>query len=495
MENPDFDTVIVGAGPAGIAAASTMQSAPGRGVLIVDGGRSHRARLCPVDEGKHCNGCKRKCNVISGFGGALHFGDAAKFSLLPSGRRLIELFGMERALALCDDAVRMLQEFGSLPVQATQLYEKQVVSDLFRSHDLRIRDYPVITASEAVVKRIIGGAFVAITKRHTLALRENFVDVSRVGDTFAVTTSRRRVTSKSVVLATGRSGVTATQRILKTLNVPLNPPKPSIGVRFELPAALVQGVGKVYPDLKVSVQGPAGEKTKTFCFSAGEGGGKIKFCHYQDAFDFPYVLLDGHTVVDRKSKLGVPPANFAVMHQLSERSGYTEDWLGPMLLDKYQKLSSGRPMVQSYADFRNAQQREMSWEQIRRELRFQPSIEDLVAGPLFLLYDPHVRQQICSTFERLLECCVQHAAGSVSLVEALANTIAVGPELEFFWDEVGINDQCQTPIPGLYVVGDAAGLAQGNLQAMMMGIAASNSLNLELPQSEEQKSVLAGYCT
>ncbi len=58
----------------------------------------------------------------------------------------------------------------------------------------------------------------------------------------------------------------------------------------------------------------------------------------------------------------------------------------------------------------------------------------------------------------------------------LAESIVVGPELEFLWDEIEIDADGQTSIAGLYVLGDAAGLAQGIIQAMMMGIRAGERI-------------------
>jgi uncharacterized FAD-dependent dehydrogenase len=473
MEMSDFNVVIIGAGPGGIAAGLTLGDRFTGKVLIIEHGRGYRARICPVDRQLRCEGCKGKCNVISGFGGALHYGDATKFSLFPSGRRLIELFGSSRASALCDDAARLLETLTARPFKSHAPEERISAHEAFSREGLYIRDYPVVLMAEAEVEALLQRAYSRLQGAHTLALREKLLDISYRGGMFTVITSRRRVRAKNVIMATGRSGVTLTQRTLRQFNIPMTPPKPSIGVRFELPSAVLQPIGRLHPDLKITVIGSTGIKTKTFCFSAAENGGRIKFCHYQDAFSRPFVFLDGHAIVEPRAESSRLPANFAVMLQLPQQAGVDADWMSSIILDKYYGLSGGRPIVQPYEDFRTGQANSLSWKDIKAKLPFRPSVDDLVADSLHTLFEPALRAEICSTFERVVTCC---SSQETRLAETLRATIVLGPEMEFFWNTVAVSKECETPLPGLYVVGDAAGLAQGNLQAMMMGIAAADSI-------------------
>jgi len=85
---------IVGAGPAGLSLAWTLAPHLPRGAItLFESGRKQRARICPIDLGLSCNGCKGICNVISGIGGCIHYGDSTKLSGYPAGRRLRDLLG------------------------------------------------------------------------------------------------------------------------------------------------------------------------------------------------------------------------------------------------------------------------------------------------------------------------------------------------------------------------------------------------------------------
>ena len=473
-----FDVVIVGAGPSGIATALTLQRLRRARVLLIDGGRAHRNRICPVDNGRHCKGCKGICNVISGFGGALHFGDAAKFSLLPSGRRLIELLGHERAVAVCDRAVKLLEELSLCSLKANCSPLKNEILARFSAADLEIRDYPVLTLSEAHVRILIDTAYARITSLATVCLGEDVLDIQRTGGEFTVYTTRRTITSSAVVIGTGRSGITKTQGFLETLGVRTVPPTPSIGVRFEFPASLTRKVGWAFPDLKISVRKHSGEKTKTFCLSAGPSGGRVKFCHYQDAFPKPFVFLDGHLVFDDVKHVPDPmvPANFAVLYKLQKTTSCTSDWIWSHFLRRYYALSRGRPIAETYVNFKLGIDTSFptKWGDIKRSVGFRPSVDDFVVGNLHLLFEDGMRTEICETYERVLSCMSQKIELPASA--GINNTLVYGPELEFFWDEVSINAECETQVPNLFIVGDSAGKAQGNLQAMMMGIAAGDCL-------------------
>ncbi|MDH6575118.1 hypothetical protein [Kitasatospora sp. MAP5-34] len=148
--------VITGAGPAGLACARAIASTnPGMDILLLEAGRPYRHRPCPVDRGFKCTGCGGVCNVVSGFGGSMHYGDGAKLSLLPSGRRLVPHLGVDRARELCDTAFAWLIE--SLPTKPPLLGERLTdrAIDAFSSHHLRIREYPVAVLGESDLRTLI----------------------------------------------------------------------------------------------------------------------------------------------------------------------------------------------------------------------------------------------------------------------------------------------------------------------------------------------------
>ena len=57
MSQPDYDVIIVGAGPAGIFAALELTQIPGPRVLMLDKGPALNQRHCPSRERGHCMQC------------------------------------------------------------------------------------------------------------------------------------------------------------------------------------------------------------------------------------------------------------------------------------------------------------------------------------------------------------------------------------------------------------------------------------------------------
>ena len=73
-------------------------------------------------------------------------------------------------------------------------------------------------------------------------------------------------------------------------------------------------------------------------------------------------------------------------------------------------------------------------------------------------------------------CQIIAKANQISVDKVISQGNVVAPELEFFWPTVTVNQRLETPLNNLYVIGDAAGIAQGNLQAAICGITAANGI-------------------
>ncbi len=475
------ETIVIGAGPAGLAASLELAARGARSVLLIELGRPASSRPCPVDVGQRCDGCGGICHVISGFGGCLHAGDAAKFSLMPCARRLGELLGEARAQALSDEAFAWVQRNLGEPLS---LAGDRLAADLrarFASQQLELRGYPVATVTETQVRTLLdqlhakleaSGAVKLLHGAEMVSLRE-----TDAGFELGLRNGRdaEQVQARNVVLATGRRGVTATAGLLRQLQVPLSPPASSYGVRLELAARHLDAAGRQHPDLKLSWRRPD-QKIKTFCFCAGRRGGRIKLTNYQQAFGEPVISLDGHLVIEGNGSVPNPPANFAVLIQTPESRRDGERWLQEQVLPRYRDLSAGRPLAQRLDDFRAARSPENGWAQLQHQLPFEPSVADLRSGPLHALFADADHLKLVEGIDRLLRAVVD-LDGSPPAPETLAREVlVVGPELEFLWPQVQVDRDCQTPRSGLFVVGDAAGYGQGIIPAMMTGLAAARRI-------------------
>jgi uncharacterized FAD-dependent dehydrogenase len=480
------NVVIAGAGPAGLACArAILTEHPGLDILLLEAGRPYRHRPCPVDKGFKCTGCAGVCNVVSGFGGSMHYGDGAKLSLLPSGRRLISHLGEEHADQLCTTVFNWLTApLPSAPALLGQGMSPHVLS-CFQANSLTIREYPVAVLGESELRQVIEGWYEVLASVLDLWHSSELVAAEPAGDglRIAVRTADgvQQLHTDHLVLATGRRGVTSTTALLQSLKVPTQQPDISVGVRFEMAASLLTAIGEEHPDLKIT-QPDHANKIKTFCFCGGPNGGRIKLTNYQDAFGDPVITLDGHETTERPVAGRPLAANFGLLCQVEGRGNALE--ARDSFLATYRQLNQGRPFVQSLRAFLHQTSDRESRPELEARLPFQPSIQDLATGRVDRLFTAAEYMSLTSGFPRLMDSILRHAGGRVAFDDVLDHMLVVAPEMEFLWERPQIDSTCRVPGLPVHVVGDAAGIAQGIVQAVMMGVAAGRSIARDGEQVE-----------
>lgn len=456
------DVLVIGAGPAGMLAADRLAQ-HGTRVLLVDAGRFHTRRICPVDRGKSCHGCRGICNVISGFGGSIHYGDGVKLSRFPSGHRLAELLSHERAHALSDEALERL-------CGVDRPTFRRALAD---STPFGVKDYPVASLSSAQVRTMIGRLYTRLTTTDLVTSRLG-VQVTDIqpddqhGFTarLQATGTNEQVTARRVVVAVGRRGQRWWATQVRRLGLAYTTPIPSVGLRFEAPIELLRRGALVHEDFKTTlVRG--GVKVKTFCFCAGPGGGRLKFTDYGD-----HTLLDGHVVPEAgTSAVG----NFALLAQLRDQQGNPRDaaWVEKHLLDPYRALRTdrpGKPVLQWYPDWRDKQLACTTLDDFAQRAGQAPSLADYQIANLAAILPDSVHAAMRTAFEELMPVF----AGRPLEERQAARIAVIGLELESLWDELTLTENMETSLPGLYATGDCSGLAQGILQAAVAGLAAAD---------------------
>ncbi|MGI8307071.1 FAD-dependent monooxygenase [Saccharopolyspora hattusasensis] len=462
MRPQTTDVLVIGAGPAGLLAADRLAQ-QGVGAVLVDAGRHYGRRICPVDRLRSCHGCRGVCNVISGFGGSIHYGDGVKLSKFPSGRRLAELLGAERAEQLTD---RVLEQLcgTAVPVFCGALPD---------AAPFDVKDYPVTSLSAAQVRSVIDGLYDRLSNSDRVSLRLGTeVTGLRPSDRHGFTVCLRaagaeeQLAARQVVVAVGRRGQRWWARQLRELGLAFTPPAPSAGVRFEAPTGLLRPGSVIHDDFKTTLI-RHGVKVKTFCFCAGPGGGRIKFTDYGN-----HTLLDGHVIPEAGAST---TGNFALLAQLRDEAGRPRDtaWVNTHLLAPYRALRSdrpGKPVLQWYPDFRNRQVTCTSLEEFTRRAGHAPSLRDYQLADLAGILPADVHAALCAVFEDLIAAFTGHP-----FARSQGDQVGViGLELENLWDELALSDGMETSLPGLFAAGDCTGLAQGILQAAVAGLAAAD---------------------
>ncbi len=451
---------IVGAGPAGIAAAEYLaKSSPEVEIVIFEKGRSAPSRICPIDWGRACRGCQGSCNVTSGFGGCLQYGDAIKLSRFPAGRRLGALLG-DYYCELESEALALFGVHG-------EEFSPQAEIPLWEG--VRVRSYPVAEIGEARLALTLLEKYEFLSRRCDVRMSTRVLEILRISQGFVVIS--QGVGGKAVVqdcvdavlIAVGRSGIADMTNWLDTAGIESKPAKLSVGVRFEMPAYLLSPLYKIHKDFKYTER-RQGLKIKSFCFSAHpESGGMIKYCHYQDQFDKEVIFLDAHTNVDRASCSG-PVGNFALLAQV-EIDGSAREWINSSLVPLYSARYAGQPIWQPLAEL-------VDGFAVRPDVR--PSVASLQRGIIGEIIPLEMLREILGSYESLVRLAGEIGGYDTGLFYESVAILA--PAVEFAWDTIDVTSSFETSVDNFFVLGDCAGLAQGVLQSAISGLAASKEL-------------------
>lgn len=456
LTSSNLRVAVIGAGPAGLGAARAIRDTNASvQVTIFDKGRRLSARACPVDRGLNCDACKGICNVISGFAGSIHFGDAIKLSRLPAGRRLGSLLGNRYD----EFELRALAMFGIGPDRFSS-------GSFAASEVVGLRSYPVAELSELEVMEWIRKVHAFAASSCKLMMRTRVLDLDLDSKAFVLRTASGKTEKTerfdAVVVASGRAGIADCAKWTVKHSVAKRNGSPSVGLRFEMPAEILAHLYAIHRDFKVS--STAGKyKIKSFCFSSHpSAGGRIKYCHYQDQFDRPVIFLDGHM----NSELGAPTqkGNFALLAQIPPSKAAVTT---RQLIDRYWNDFGGRPVWQPLREL-------LTEDGIRAGKDETPSVPDVQRGDVSTLFPEGALQDIIDQF-RAIGSLIS-ARGGPPAAEIIESTVVLAPAVEFFWDEIVVSEQFESSVRNLFFVGDCAGLAQGNLQAAISGIVAGQAI-------------------
>lgn len=437
-----YDIGIIGAGPCGISCALSTAD-KGKKVVIIECGNNFATRYCAADAGKECCSCQ-VCNVISGFGGCVHYGDSAKLTFFPSGKELKK---------------KLANDYERIRDDACDLWSVDSNTDFFSNeikisqHGFSVKEYPVCVLCSDDIKKKVSSWWEKLQKQNVDYINDEMIDFEKKDNVFEVVLrNNKKVFCKKILLAMGRKGIGWFKDNISKKGINYMSPISSIGFRFEMPKEYLIELGKLHPDFKARTE-YKGTKYKTFCFCAGIHGGRLKFANYGK-----YTLLDGHilTESDTESKY----ANFALLKQIKPSEKGNIDYYDAVndILVEYQKISKGSPIFQSYLDFKNM---------IEREPKSPISTSYVKNGPVYKLLKEGLNDY-CDVAQEIFNYLANF--NGILIDEMLSQVNVVGLELEGLWNKIITDENFMTSMEGLYVGGDCGGETQGILQATMMGI-------------------------
>ena len=455
-----YDVAIVGAGPAGIFAGFRLKEVIEDGAdlsaLILDAGPQIEKRRCVAREsGRTCAKCS-SCHLHSGWGGAGAFSDG-KITLSPDiGGWMSKVVGQERLSALLDRVDRIFLDFGA----PAKLYgadgEKlDAWSRKAALADLRLEKNVLRHMGTDLSMEVMGRMYGSLRETVEVKLNTEVVAIKKEnGHAAGVTTKDGEfIPAKNVLVAPGRRGATWLTAQCSALGVPVSSNPVDLGVRVELPADVIGPLTDDLYEPKLRFTSKSfNDPVRTFCVNPR---GEVITEYYDDV-----VTVNGHSMKDGKTA----NTNFALLVS----NYFTEPFKDPISYGKYisrlANLISNGIVVQRLWDLLHG--RRSTPERLSQSATV-PTLKDATPGDLSFIL-PH---RIMTDIIEMLRALDKLAPGVISM-----DTLLYGVEAKFYSSRVGTDASLQTPVRGLYVAGDGAGLTRGLSQSAASGLHAAEGI-------------------
>jgi uncharacterized protein len=457
-----YDVIVVGAGPAGIFTCyELMIKNPTSRVLLIDKGHDIYRRHCPILEKKidKCPinragyaGCNPACSITNGFGGAGAYSDG-KFNItsefggwmtdyLPS-QLVEELIEYVDSINLKHGATNTITDPYTDEVREIERRGYAVGLKLLRA---RLRHLGTEQNLE-IMKNI----YEEMKDKIDYKFRTEVLDLVIENETVSgvVLKDGTVINAKFVVLVPGRDGSNWLTKVMKKYKVPMTNNQVDIGVRVETNDIIMEEINEHLYEGKFMFRTSVGTTVRTFCSNPS---GHVVVENHTGT-----MLANGHAYKD--PKLGSRNTNFALLvsHSFEEPFDKPNEY-AQEVSKLANMLSNGSIIVQKYGDILKGRR---TTEKRIKEGFVQPTLPEAVPGDLGLVL-PY------NTMKSLIE--MTEALNYVTPGIASEHTLFYGVEAKFYSARPKVNEHFETPVSGLYVGGDGAGITRGLAQAGANGV-------------------------
>lgn len=451
-----YDVIIIGAGPAGIFAALELSKNSNLKILMIEKGGDINARACPMLESSvPCVQCSL-CSILCGWGGAGAYSDGKLTLTSEFGGWLKEYLSSDDLSAFIDEVDAIYQSFGA--GGAIHGQDEAALE--------RLRKKAAGYDLELIPARIrhIGTDLCKVVLQKIREHLSGKVDVLFETAVQQITTEQGEVSgvlcrdgaqydAKQVIIAAGREGSTWLSAEAKRLGLAIRKNPVDIGVRVELPAAIMKDITDIaYEGKFIYNTKRFRDRVRTFCMNPY---GEVVKEYSEGVYS-----ANGHSYRNRKTA----NTNFALLVSTDFTSPFDE----PIAYGKYiaglaNLLGSG-VIVQRLGDLKMGRR---STPQRIAEGSVRPTLEDATPGDLsFVLPYRHLHNIM-----EMLEALDNVAPGVNS-----GDTLLYGVEVKFYSMKLKLTPGLETEVKNLFAVGDGAGVTRGLIQASISGMVAAREI-------------------
>ncbi len=442
--------VIIGAGPAGIAAAITA---------IRDGFKPEQIILFE-------KGIRHDPSRTAGFGGAGANSDGKLVLESEVGGELASYVDVEMA-ELLDDVLELYLDF----VPESEREELEQARGRFRNEQAEARiqrdciraglqyiPADIIPLGTDLCHAVVDGWYEFLQQRGVQVLLETKVarfEPSEAGWR-VICESGREFAAQWLLAAPGRSGHDFLVRSLEENGLATENGPIDIGVRVETDAQLTKPLTDVTWEFKLRGL-MEGERVRTFCVCP-EGSVLV------EQYEGELLAVNGQT----RPRNPTGRTNFAVLHtiHLDDPCDCPNEFAG-LYIRTANILGARNPIVQTWSHF--AARRRSRWRDVRKAF-IKPTLERALPGDIRLA----LNAKSCRVIKQFME-----ALDSDGLLDGLCSdrTLLYAPEAKFYTIRPAhLSEHLESERENLFFAGDGSGITRGLVQASASGIVAGREI-------------------
>ncbi len=447
----NYDVVVIGAGAGGVFMAYEFAKL-GRNikVCVIDTGAPIAERVCPIDGKKitSCVHCKT-CAIMHGFGGAGGMSDG-KYNITNSfGGDLWAHTGKREAIELMEYVDKVNLEMGGGDAKLYSTVSTDLKAEALK-YDLHLLDAKVRHLGTDRNRNILRNIYEYVKDKIDIHFRETVKSV-RSADAdggFIVTTDRDEYSCRQAVVAAGRSGSKWISEMCRDFGIATRSNRVDIGARVELPAAVFEHItSKVYESKIVFRTKKYGDSVRTFCMNPY---GEVVHENTNGI-----ITVNGHSYAD--PAMHTENTNFALLVSNTFSEPFKDSNLYGESIARLSNLLGGGVLVQRFGDLvagRRTNEHRLSQCFLTPTMKATP-------GDLSLVIP---KRQLDDIIEMI------YALDKIAPGTANYDTLLYGVEVKFYNSKVEVDENLETAVKGLYVIGDGSGVTHSLSQASASGV-------------------------
>ena len=446
----NYDIIIIGAGPGGIFTAyETALLNRNAKIAVFETGGKLGERKCPIDGDKikSCIGCK-SCSIMNGFGGAGAFSDGKYNITTEFGGTLHEHIGKKQAIDLMEYVDNINLTHGGAGTKRYSTANSKLKT-LCLQNGLHLLDASVRHLGTDKNYIVLDSIYNELCERVEFFFHTPVTEVEKTDGGYRVTTQKGDTYSAPVcVISAGRSGSHWMEHVCERLSIPTHSNRVDIGVRVELPYEIFAHLtDELYESKIVYRTEKFQDLVRTFCMNprgavVNENTNGI-------------VTVNGHSYDDPSRY--TDNTNFALLvskhfsEPFRDSNGYGES------IARLSNMLGGGVMIQRFGDLIRGQRSNTR----RIDESFCIPTLSATPGDLSLVIPKRILDGIIEMI---------YALDKVAPGTANDDTLLYGVEVKFYNMDVETDENLETCLPGLFVIGDCGGTTHSLSQASASGV-------------------------